>query len=53
MYYVKAFEMDRQSKDEVDGTEGDEVDIDGYIIEMNELDNPEEDPESNRPDETE
>jgi hypothetical protein len=45
--HVKAFEMARQSKDEVDGTEGDEVDIDGYIIEINELDNPEEDSESN------
>jgi hypothetical protein len=47
MDHVKAFEMARQSKDEVDGTEGDEVDIDGYIIEINELDNPEEDSESN------
>ena len=53
MDYVKAFEMDRQSKDEDDGTEGDEADIDGYIIGINELDNPEEDSESNRPDETE
>jgi hypothetical protein len=47
MDYVKAFEMARQSKDEVDGTEGDEVDIDGYIIEINEPDNSEEDSESN------
>ena len=47
MDYLKAFEMARQSKDEDDGTEGYEVDIDGYIIEINELDNPEEDSESN------
>ena len=51
--YVKAFEMDRKSKVEDDGTEGDEADIDGLNIEIDELEDHEEDSESDRPDETE
>ena len=58
MDHVKAFEMARQSKDEVDGTEGDEADIDGLNVEIDEQEDPEEDlgvedSEPDRPDETE
>jgi hypothetical protein len=50
---VKAFEMDRQSKVEDDGTEEDEADIDGLIIEIDELENPKENSESESQDEIE
>jgi hypothetical protein len=41
MDYLKAFEMARLSKDDNYGAEGDEADIEGLNIEMDELEDPE------------